>query len=32
VLLSAPAAQQKTDIFTTTDFHKDRALWTDPAY
>lgn len=32
VLLSAPAAQQKTDLFTTTDFHKDRALWTDPAY
>src|SRR5690349_10677461 len=32
VLLSAPAAQQKIDLFTTPDFHKDRALWTDAAY
>src|SRR5918996_977176 len=31
VMLSSTAAQQTT-IFTTTDFRKDRALWTDPAY
>ena len=29
--LSAPFAQQTT-IFTTSDFHRDRALWTDAAY
>ena len=29
--LSIPAAAQTT-IFNTTDFRKDRALWTNPAY
>jgi hypothetical protein len=31
VSLSVPAAEQVT-IFTTKDFHKDSALWTNPAY
>ncbi|MBM3819754.1 MAG: hypothetical protein FJW14_12180 [Acidimicrobiia bacterium] len=30
-LIAGPAVAQTT-IFTTTDFHKDQALWTDPAY
>lgn len=32
LMLSVPTAQQATTIFTTTDFRRDRALWTDPAY
>ena len=31
VSLSVPAAEQVT-IFTTKDFRKDSALWTNPAY
>ena len=31
LMLAVPAAQQTT-LFTTTDFRRDRALWTDPAY
>ena len=32
VSLSVPAAEQATTIFTTKDFRKDSALWTNPAY
>ena len=31
-LLATAAAQQPPTVFTTTDFRKDQALWTDPAY